>query len=273
MEQITAKLSQMKHALQVEIESQPNDSSCGPTSLAAVYRYWNDPMDLQSLIADIGELDGGGTLAVHLACHALARGYRACITTYNLHMFDPSWFRTQGDPSRGRPQCPDLADKLRRQLESKLGRDNVDAPRLRAATERYLEFLELGGQVQMRPLEEDWIADTLTAGIPILCGLSATYLYQESRERYQERDRQGRSSVPDDVAGDPTGHFVVLHGCDRQAGTVLIADPQHPNPYAPTNKYAAPLSRVTAAILLGIVTYDANLLTLEPGLGNKGIHQ
>lgn len=267
------KRNSMKHALEVEIDSQPNDTSCGPTSLAAVYRYWNDPLDLEGLIDEIGQLDGGGTLAVHLACHALARGYKARITTYNLHLFDPSWFHSQNDLQQRQPLPGELAGKLRRQLTAKQHRGDIDASRLRTATECYLLFLELGGQVQMRPLEEDWIAETLTAGIPILCGLSATYLYQESRERPQELDAEGRSSLSDDIAGDPTGHFVVLHGYDREAGTVLIADPLHPNPFAPTNKYAAPLSRVTAAILLGIVTYDANLLTLEPGSGQKGTNQ
>jgi hypothetical protein len=45
---------------------------------------------------------------------------------------------------------------------------------------------------------------------------------------------------------------------------VLIADPLLPNPFAPTHKYSASWSRVVAAILLGIVTYDANLLTITP---------
>ncbi len=70
--------------------------------------------------------------------------------------------------------------------------------------------------------------------------------------------------MADDIGGDPAGHFVVLHGYDPNTRDVQIADPLYPNPIAPTNKYIAPLSRVTSAILLGIVTYDANLLTLVP---------
>ena len=61
----------MKHALELEIQSQPNDSSCGPTCLAAVYRYWEDPVDLPLLISQVGQLVSGGTLAVQLGCHAL----------------------------------------------------------------------------------------------------------------------------------------------------------------------------------------------------------
>ncbi len=250
----------MKHALELEIQPQPNDSSCGPTCLAAVYRYWNDQVDLTQLISETRQLDGGGTLAVHLACHALDRGYDARITTYNLNVFDPSWFAS----TDGSVANDYLAQKLQQQLAAKRSRDDVDVERLRVATEYYLQFLSRGGRVQMRPLDECLIVDTLIEEIPILCGLSATYLYQEPRQRPQSIDAQGRSSLSDDIAGDPTGHFVVLHGYDPMSGNVLIADPLHPNPIAPTNKYAAPLSQVTSAILLGIVTYDANLLTLVP---------
>lgn len=250
----------MKHALELEIQSQPNDSSCGPTCLAAVYRYWNDPVELDSLISQVGQLVSGGTLAVQLGCHALQRDYSAVITTYNLQVFDPTWFRGEG----GMGDNVYLADKLERQLKIKGTRADVDQPRLQIATESYLKYLSLGGIIQMRPLDESLIISTLRKEIPILCGLSSTYLYQERRERWQPRDEAGRTSVSDDVGGDPAGHFVVLHGYDPIHGNVLIADPLYPNPFAAAHNYHAPLSRLTSAILLGIVTYDSNLLTLVP---------
>ncbi|WP_182871165.1 hypothetical protein [Stieleria mannarensis] len=256
----------MKHALHLEIQPQPNDSSCGPTCLAAVYAYWNDPVDLSQLICETGGGDGSGTLAVQLGCHALRRGYDAEITTYNLHLFDPSWF----DAVDGTAPADRLSDKLRAQLDAKRTRNDIDIRRFEAATDYYVEYLRLGGRVQMQPLDDRLITKTLTAGVPILCGLSATYLYREARERPQALDAEGRSSVADDILGDPAGHFVVLHGYDCGSGNVFIADPLHPNPIAPTNNYLAPLSQVTSAILLGIVTYDANLLTLEPGAKSKG---
>jgi len=265
----------MNHALELEIQPQPNDSSCGPTCLAAVYHYWNCLLDLAQVIAETDQVDGGGTLAVQLACHALQRGYEAQITTYNLNLFDPSWFPLdEGREHAGKSDDPHtengqvsgavLARKLHQQWNAKRNHDQVDSHRLQVATNAYLEFIKLGGQVQMRPLNESLIVGTLTKGVPILCGLSATYLYQEPRECSQPLDAEGRCSVADDIAGFPAGHFVVLHGYDRASGNVLIADPLHPNPIAPTSKYAAPLSQVTSAVLLGIVTYDANLLTLVP---------
>ncbi|MCM2374630.1 C39 family peptidase [Aporhodopirellula aestuarii] len=242
----------LTHELTLEIQSQPNDTSCGPTCLAAVYDYWNRPVDLKELLGKIGELDGGGTLAVDLACDALERGYSASIVTYNLQLFDPTWFNEDGEIE----SATVLADRLERQLHSKKNHSNIDIDRLRASTQSYLTYLALGGQVRMQPLDEILLVSMLARETPILCGLSATYLYRESRET--------KWGKPDDIGGSPTGHFVVMHGFSPKNRTVLIADPLHPNPMAPTNKYVAPLARVTSAILLGIVTFDANLLTIFP---------
>ncbi|MCA9179480.1 MAG: hypothetical protein KDB14_33725 [Planctomycetales bacterium] len=250
----------MKHSLTLEIQSQPNDSSCGPTCLAAVYRYWDDIVDLNRVISEVGQLPTGGALAVQLGCHALERGYDAVLTTYNLQVFDPTWFDAgDGIGDQGR-----LAEKLAQQYEVKSLRPGVDQERLRAATDSYLRFLSLGGRIQMRLLDDSLIVDTLTQEIPMLCGLSATYLYQEPRERSQPPDRMGRTGIPDDIAGDPVGHFVVMHGFDPQTRSVLIADPLYPNPFATTHQYVAPLPRVASAIMLGVVTYDANLLAIVP---------
>ena len=231
--------------------------------MAAVYRYWGDVVDLHSVIAEIGELRSGGTLAVQLACHALARGYDAVITTYNLQLFDPTWFRYSGSDF-----ADFLSSKLEQQRSVKSGREGVDQARLQQATDAYLKFLSLGGTLRMRALDSELIRNSLSKGVPILCGLSATYLYQEAREVSVQGDSK-RTSKPDDVAGDPSGHFVVLHGFDPEKRIVRIADPLHPNPLAPTNIYSAALSQVISAILLGIVTYDANLLTLSPRLARE----
>src|SRR6185503_12077590 len=76
----------------LQIEVQPDDASCGPTCLHAVYRHYGDSVPLQSLTEEVTSLPTGGTLAVLLACHALERGYSAIIYSYNLQVFDPTWF-------------------------------------------------------------------------------------------------------------------------------------------------------------------------------------
>lgn len=226
--------------LSLEMLAQPSETTCGPTSLQAVYRFYGDNLDLDRVIREVPELDQGGTLAVFLACHALRRNYKATIYSYNLQLFDPIWFGPGID----------LKAKLLAQREAK-----PDAT-LRFAIDGYLDYLKLGGLVKFEDLTLALIRKHLTRGRPILTGLSATYLYHDPREL--------GDCTPDDVRGYPAGHFVVLCGYDRQSRRVLVADPLHPNPLSETRIYQMDIERVMGAILLGIITYDANLLILEP---------
>lgn len=226
--------------LELEILAQPDDSTCGPTCLQAVYRYFGDELPLQSVIDGVVPLETGGTLAVLLAQHALKRGYAATIYTYNLQVFDPSWFSEVG---------LDLTDRLRRQLEFKKER------KLRHASRAYLDFLARGGNVRFRDLTPALLRQHLNRDVPILTGLSATYLYSCARELGDEYD---------DVRGVPTGHFVVLCGYDRRRREVLVADPLQDNPLYASHFYSVGIERLIGSILLGTLTYDANLLVLEP---------
>ncbi len=233
----------------LEILPQPDDTTCGPTCLHAVYGYFGDHLPLAKVIADCESLEEGGTFAPFLGCHALSRGYRATVITYNLRVFDPSWFY---------PRAGALADKLMAQIEVKTD------PRLILASRAYLEFVRLGGKIHMEDLTRGLIRRYLNRGIPILAGLSSTFLYRAPRE-------YGPRSDPDDIRGVPQGHFVVLCGYERDTKTVRIADPYLPNPIAPRdNYYEVDVDRVVCAILLGTLTYDANLLILEPPRGPRG---
>ncbi|HPF71947.1 MAG TPA: cysteine peptidase family C39 domain-containing protein, partial [Candidatus Krumholzibacteria bacterium] len=75
--------------LPFEIAPQPDETTCGPTCLHAIYRYYGDDIPLDQVVREVPTLEQGGTLAVLLAGHALARGYRAAIHTYKLQIFDP----------------------------------------------------------------------------------------------------------------------------------------------------------------------------------------
>ena len=63
--------------LHLDILPQPDDSTCGPTCLHAVYRYFGDYVPLPVMVAEVPQLETGGTLASLLGLHALRRGYRA----------------------------------------------------------------------------------------------------------------------------------------------------------------------------------------------------
>ena len=132
-------------------------------------------------------------------------------------------------------------------------------PGVRQVSEAYLEYLRLGGRLHFDVLTASLIRSYLKRGIPILTGLSATYLYDCSRE-YDV----GGEVVYDDVRGASCGHFVVLAGYNREARRALVADPFLPNPLAEGQHYAVALDRLVCAILLGILTYDGDLLIIQP---------
>ncbi|WP_152049413.1 C39 family peptidase [Tautonia marina] len=232
----------METRLTFEIQPQPDDVTCGPTCLDAVYSYFGDEIPLEQVIREIPQLEGGGTLAVLLGNHALKRGYEATLYTYDLRTFDPTWFT---------PEAPHLAEKLKAQAAIK------ENAKLRIATGAYLEFLRLGGRIRMRDLNGALIRHYLERQVPILTGLSATYLYRMPREF-------GPKSDHDDIRGEPAGHFVVLCGYDHKTRDVMLADPLWPNPLAADHYYVQGMDRVLSAIMLGIVTYDANLLIVRP---------
>ncbi|MDD5758781.1 MAG: hypothetical protein PHI06_06825 [Desulfobulbaceae bacterium] len=233
----------MKTDLELTILPQPDDSTCGPTCLHAVYNYFGDQTDLDAIIREVTTLDSGGTLAVYLACHALRRGYHASIYTYNLHFFDPTWFTAE---------IPNLHGKLLAQATLK-----KDDQRLHAAARGYLDFLNLGGKLYFEDLNRKLIRNTLRKSLPIIAGLSSTYLYRAMRE-------YGPNGVDDDLRGEPTGHFVVLSGYDREERTVHIADPYKKNPVSTAHYYSVHIDRVISSILLGVLTHDANFLLIHP---------
>ena len=83
-----------RHPLHLPVATlpQPDETTCGPTCLHAIYRYWGDDEPLQSVIERMWHREHGGTYAVFLGCDALRKGYRARIYTYNITVFDPTWF-------------------------------------------------------------------------------------------------------------------------------------------------------------------------------------
>jgi len=230
----------MKARLRLQITTQPDDTTCGPTCLHAIYRYYGDDISLKQVLREVPSLKQGGTLGVMLANHALARGYRASIYTYNLMIFDPTWFIPGVDlPAR-------LAARKRATRSRKQ----------RLAIDQYLEFTRRGGQIHLQDLRRGLLRQFLKRGIPILTGLNSTYLYRTMRV-------YGDDMVDDDIRGEVVGHFVVLCGYSQAQHTVTVADPYSDNPYSRTHYYEAELDRVVCSVLLGVMTYDANFLIIE----------
>ncbi len=234
----------------MDILPQPDNITCGPTCLHAIYRYFGDEIPLHQVVSEVPQIATGGTLAVYLAVHALRRGYNATIYSYNLQIFDLTWASARSE---------EIAEKLKIQASYK----KAD-PGLEIATKGYLEFLELGGELRFEVLTAGLIRRYLKRSLPVLSGLSATYLYNSARE-YSE----GNDLILDDIRGKSMGHFVVLAGYDKQDRTVLIADPFLQNPVSSGQYYRVNILRLVCAIMLGTLTFDGDLLIIKPAARKK----
>ena len=120
--------------LNVLIERQPDYTTCGPTALHAIYRYYEDPIDLKTVIAETPKLPTGGTLGVHLSVHALRHGYDVTTWVCNVRHMDPTWFQ----------KPTDVLAKLKARAAAK---NFADDPRYGPAMEAVEQYMELGGKL------------------------------------------------------------------------------------------------------------------------------
>lgn len=231
----------MKTSLNVSMLPQPDDTSCGPTCLNAIYRYYGLDLPVDELISEIISLDKGGTLGVVLANHALHHGFQVTLFTYNLLIFDPTWFQGKTD----------IEDKLRQRARF------TSSGKQRFAIRQYRQFIRSGGLIRFEDMNRKMLTGYLKKGIPILTGLTSTYLYRDARI-------DPKTNKNDDIRGRVEGHFVVLDGYDKEKRLISIADPYQKNPISGTTSYRITIDRAINAILLGVLTYDANFIVIEP---------
>lgn len=234
--------------IDLHIRSQPDDETCGPTSLHAIYRYYGLNVSLQEVIDTIEHSLSGGTLSPLLGKHALLRGFDATIYVNQLDLFDPTWFKKSAAPREA------LQIKLKSQDKFKRSKN------LLLASKAFQEFLTLGGDIRFKTVDDQMLKEYFKQNIPILTGLNSTYLYRTSRELFTQ---EGESFF-DDIQGISCGHFVVLCGYDDKRRRVVVADPFRENPLSGNNFYKVSLARLINAIMLGANTYDATLLIITP---------
>src|SRR5215204_6519189 len=141
--------------IELVMSTQPDDETCGPTSIHAIYRHYGDEISLTEVLNSVERLKTGGTLAALLGKHALSRGYQAELYIYDLNVFDPTWFHEKPIGSEK------LIEKLLEQLKYK------QTLRVMEATKAYIEFLELGGQVHFKDLTVTLLNTYFDEKIPV----------------------------------------------------------------------------------------------------------
>lgn len=222
--------------------TQPDDVSCGPTCLTQVLTHHGEARGFPEIEAHVERNPDGGTIGVHLGRAALELGYRAMLYSCNLRVLDPSWAGLSPEALRGKLSA--RADVVR------------DA-RLAHVARAYVDFLHRGGEVLFDDFDRSLLVRLLDERQPIIAGLSATYLYGTPRE-------DPMTNLPDDIGGEPAGHFVVIDGYRDGGAHFEVLDPYPHNPIASTPRYLVGARRLLNAILLGDVTYDGVLVVVRP---------
>lgn len=242
----TRGITRIAHELDIERILQPDEVTCGPTCLRKVFSFYGEAVTMEDVLGALERNEDGGTLAVFLGIAALKRNYNARIYSYDLRIFDPTWFGLT--PKQ-------LTEKIFSRFPYL-----SDEKRLRAAG-AYIRFLEIGGELAFDELTPTLLKQIIDRDHPVLAGLSATYLYRYPRERWDSKENK---HVDDDVRGEPTGHFVVIGGYDHWGRKLTVIDPSEHVPASDHGRISVDSERLINAILLGDATYDAVLLEVWP---------
>lgn len=231
--------------------------SCGPTCLAQVLAGYGDARPLGELLDRVHRNPDGGTQAVHLGQLALDLGYRARLYPLGVQVFDPTWWELED---------PEIVGKLEARAAG------LPAGPRRAEVAAWHRFMVAGGYIAFQEPTAGLLVRVLAQGRPLICGLSATWLYREARTN-------PRTNRDDDVHGEPQGHFVTVTGYTGGGLHFHIADPSddavpfhgdpepagEPSPLPPARgRYPLRAERLIHAILLGDGTRDAVLLEVWP---------
>lgn len=225
----------------IKIENQPTETTCGPTCLHSIFNYLKKPIPLKKTMAEVRYLDTGGTMGEALGIYALENNLKATVYTHNLNVFDPTWFKLSKK---------EIIKKLRLQIRA------PKTLKIKKSSKLYIDFLKLGGNVKFKPLTTSFLYNLLQEKGPVIVGLSSTYLYMSARERNDDNEA-------DDILGSPQGHFVILGGMSHDHSEVEVFDPLDENPISKSNNYKIDSTRFINSILIGAITYDANIIVIE----------
>lgn len=235
----------MSEPLKIHIEHQPDDVTCGPVALQAVYKYWNDIISIDKVIDEVECIDAdGGTTDALLGLHALQRGYSVCIYPSNLNIFDPTW-------GTGHKADGFITSRLKERIKY------APDAKTRRVIDAYIRFTEAGGEICIRNLDDILEYYLKCNCYPTICAVSSTALYNCSRDLFD-----GNVSHPDDTYGDPCGHFVIATSMDDVNKKVEIADPYAYGDIG--NNYTVDFGWLMKSIYLGVSTFDGSLISIKP---------
>lgn len=195
---------------------QPTNTSCSPTALSIMLSHYGiseSPEEIMKIVPQVKDEDGkdGGTINQQLATWCKEQGYEVTLYTFDCQIIDQSW--------RGlSPQ--DIIARLEVGLAG-----GWDVPSLgklwsRAYRQSYIDYLQVGGQLEIQPAVTSKLLHKLLGNGPVLPCVCYNTLYGTGRSRYIGAE----TSEKDDVNGKATNHSIVIYGINEK-GDFLVADP------------------------------------------------
>ena len=213
--------------------------TCGPSSLQQVFAYYGIKKSINQLLKEI-KLYKKGTFDGQLGLCALENGFKAIIIDYNLHAYDPTWFKLSKKA---------LIKKLKQSLKHRKGEYKTKVQWL-------IKYFEAGGNIKFEIVTPELIKSYLKKKIPVIVCLMMTSLYKEKR-RITIKQKKGRRSIKSDLKGKPAGHYLVVSGYDGDK--LFVTDPYYNIPYSKKGEYKISSKELIASILM----WNGSLLIIE----------
>lgn len=204
--------------------------TCGPSALQQILAYYGVKKSLNEILKNF-KMYEYGTWDFDLLSYVLRLGFKAEITTYNLDIFDPTWFKLS-------------RKKLIKKLKSRL---KYAKPFHKQGIRSCIRFLELGGRIRFKIITEKIIKDYLRKKIPVIACFCFTALWKCKRA-YSKKTKKGYKSISNDIRGVPEGHFIVISGYAKDK--FFVTDPSYNIPVSKTGKYSVPIKDLIAYILM-----------------------
>ena len=225
-----------KISISIDRYAQPDNITCGPTSLRMVMNYYGKEVSHEDVMEHFTIFPGIGVLDPHIAMAAMNYGFNVKIISYNYRVIHPSWESLSSDM---------LLKKLQDYMpEITNYKDSVSAS-------GYINYLKRGGRIEYYPLSKELIVSYLKEGQILIAALDMEYLYEGTVDWSA-------------AAPEPSSHFVVVHGYDPGAVKFEISDSWYEVSVPNENgHYFVSTARLITAILLGFQVNDADLVIID----------
>ena len=219
--------------------AQPDNITCGPTSLRMVLGYYGKTVSHEEIMKHFTIFPHIGVLDPHICMAAMDLGFQAKTISFNYRVFHPSWTKLsrEGLLAKLKEYFPKITNY----------KDSVSCA-------GYIRYLERGGTVEFAPMSRRLIVNYLYKGIPVIAALDMEYLYNGTVHWTEFRPEHAT-------------HFVVIFGYDASKDEFQVADPWYEITIPNENGvYSVPADRLMTAILLGFQVNDGDLVIVQkPG--------